>query len=279
MAQITQDTLAVRAPRNSTEPAARGQADRLSPERLREARGAHRSYYRWLRLNRFAMAAFVAMTALLVLWLLPWAPSGLEADDYTPELAFTVYLLGGVAVVGVLVLLSRELVRRHRESLMVWAAVYDEATGLHNRTYLYDRLSLECERAERSGGIFSVIVLQIRIGSSATEPVPALSNVALENVADLINRLTHPADLVAMLSGSELAVLAIGVGREQRVALLERLRTAVAAELPEFLDKTAVVDVIAGGATYGVEGSEAGALVQAARTAATLALPQRGRAA
>jgi len=82
-----------------------------------------------------------------------------------------------------------------------------------------------------------------------------------------------------MPEGDSFSVFVKSMGREQRVALLERLRTAVAAELPEFLDKTAVVDVIAGGATYGVEGSEAGALVQAARTAATLALPQRGRAA
>lgn len=251
----------------------------LSPERLQRAREAHRSYYRWLRLRRLALVAFFVMATLFLLWVLPWLPAGLDTDDYTPQLAFTVYLLGAVAVTGALALASRELVRRERERLMVWAAVYDETTGLHSRTYLYDRLSLECERAERGSDGFSVLTLQIRIGSPASVSPPTLSNAALERVAELVDRLTHPGDLVALLSGSELAILAIGVDQADRRPLLERLRAAVAAELPQFLNGLAIVDVIGGAATYGVEGKEPGVLIQAARTAATLALPRRGQAA
>src|SRR3990172_13214301 len=119
----------------------------LPPERLRAASTVTRSYYRWLHLRRLAFAAFVILGIFLLLWLVPWLPSGLDTDDYTPEMAFTVYLLAGVALMALLALGFQELARRNRERLMLWSTVYDEGTGPHNRTYLYDRLSLECERA------------------------------------------------------------------------------------------------------------------------------------
>ena len=250
-----------------------------SPERLRAASTVTRSYYRWLRLRRLAFAAFVILGIFLLLWLLPWLPSGLDTDDYTPEMAFTVYLLGGVAFMALLALGFQELARRNRERLMLWSTVYDEATGLHNRTYLYDRLSLECERAKRTGGVFSISVLQIRIGSPSSGSAPTLSHQALRQVAELINSLTHPTDLVALLTVSELAVLTVGVDRERRRALQERLRDAVAAELPRLLDAPGTVDVKGGVATYGVDGNDAAALVQTARTSAVLGVPQRAQAA
>ncbi len=235
--------------------------------------GQVETYHRWLRLKRLALAAFFVMAAAFLLWVVPWLPSGLDADDYTPELGFTAYLLGGVAITAVSALFFQELTRRQRERLIVWDAVYDEATGLHSRTYLYDRLSLECERAQRTGSTFSVFVLQIHVGGSAAQPSPMLSNVALQKMADLINRLTHRTDLVAHLSGSALAVIAIGVDRAVRSELVERFQAAVEAELPHLLDKPAKVYVRSGAATYGEEGKEAGALVRAAHAAATLAMP------
>ena len=255
------------------------QIEPLPPPRLRWVRAAHQNYYRWRRLGRLAQAAFFAMAILCLVWIVPWLPSGLEADDYSPELAFTVYLLVGVAITGVLALASQELARRRRESLMVWAAVYDESTGLHSRTYLNDRLSLECERAERIGGVFSVIILQIRIGSAASRPPPTLSNAAFQKLAEVIDGVTHPTDPVALLSGRELAIIGIGVNQENRHSLLERLRAAVAGELPGLLDRPALINVIGGASTYGVEGREVSELIQAARAAGTVALSDRTRAA
>ncbi len=255
------------------------QIETPSQERLQRARGVYQTYHRWLRLSRLALAAFIFMAAVFLIWAVPWLPGGLDTDDYTPELALTVYLLAGAAITGMLALGLRELARRNREGLMVWATVYDEATGLHNRTYLYDRLSLECERAERRGSVFSVIVLQLRMGSSAPGPPPTLSNASLQRVAELLNRLLRPTDLVGLLSGRELAILAIGMDQEKRQPLMIRLRDAVAEALPQSLDKPAITDVKSGAASYGVDGKDPGALIQAARTAAILTLPNRARAA
>ena len=218
---------------------------------------AYKSYYRWLRLKRLALAAFVTLAALFILWAIPWLPSGLDTGDYTPELAFTTYLLLGVVLTAASAMACQELARRHREGLLAWAVVYDEATGLRNRAYLYDRLSLECERADHSAGVFSILVLRF-------DGVVA----ALGNVAELIERVTHRSDVAALLSGRELAILSVGVGEKERGLLLERLRGAVAAELSRLPGKPAIKDTRGGGATYGVDGNDPHTLVQAARAEA-----------
>lgn len=251
----------------------------VSPDRLDRAQAPHLGYYRWLHLSRLALAALIMLSAVTLLWLLPWLPSGLDTTDYTPELSFTVYLLGGLLILNALTLLLREVVRRKRERLLAWSAVYDETSGLHNRTYLYDRLSLECERAERNRSTFSVIVLQFRIGTSAAVPPAGLSSETLQEVAGVIDHLIHPTDLVAHLSNKEVAILAIGVGQEHRQPLLERLQNAVAAELTRGLDGAATIDVRGGIATYGVDGNDTEALIKVARAAVVLGMPRRGEAA
>lgn len=254
-------------------------ADAIQTERPSRAKRAHEGYYRWLRLSRLAMAAFGALAVMFLFWAVPWAPAGLDAEDYTPELAFTVYLLGSIAISGLLSMTFKELARRSKESLMAWSAIYDIGTGLHNRTYMYDRLSLECTRAERGGAVFSVISLQILIANSEFETVVSLSEAALRDIADTVDSLTHPADLVARLSGSELAVIAIGLDKANRSSVVERLRAAIVADLARVLGRPSASEVKAGVATFGIDGKGGAALVEAARTSAILARPHRARAA
>jgi GGDEF domain-containing protein len=260
-------------------------ADAPQGDRAQRARRVHRGYYRWLRLSRLALGAFIFIGGVFLAWAVPWLPSGLEADDYTPRLAFTVYLLGGAALTGLLALVLRELALRSRERLMVWSTVYDEETGLHNRAYLFDWLALECDRARRSNGVFTVVVLQIRIGGAGISPgsaEAARSTVPIEGlqrVAQMLDPLLQPAGLIALLSQAELAVVTIGAGRDGRPARVKALRDAVAAELTRLLGGQMPLDVKAGAATYGTDGEDTDSLVQAARAAAVLALPPRVRAA
>ncbi len=254
-------------------------AEPLTPERKRRAVHANRAYYHWVRMRRVAFACFLALAVALLLWLVPWLPSGLDTKDYTPQVEFTVYLLGGVTIFAVLALLFQELAHRQREVLTLWASVYDEATGLHNRTYLHDRLAVECERAKRTGKTFSLIAFQLRVGTTGSASRPALSNDGLRRLAEVINSLTKPTDFVALLTGSELAVFLVDVDRDERHGVEERLRGAILAELPHLLDAKTSVDVKGGAATYGVDGTDAAALVQAARTSGILSVHKRNQAA
>jgi len=244
------------------------------PAELQSVGPAFQIYYRWLRLSRLAMAAFFTMAAATFLWLVPWLSIGLEAGDYSPELAFTLYLLGGVVTTGFLALAVREFVRRQREGLLLWTSVYDETTGLHSREYLYDRISLECERAERTGSVFSVLVLLARFGASAPGQGSAPSGVSLRRVAEVVNRARRPTDLVGFLSDREIAIFATGVNKESRQSLQTRLASTLATELARVLHKQATVELASGGATYGFDGRTALTLIQAARAEAVLATPE-----
>ncbi len=229
---------------------------------------AYNSYRRWLRLKRLALAAFVTVATLFLVWAIPWLPRGLDTDDYTPELAFTTYLIAGVALTAVAAMTCQELARRRRESMLAWTTIYDEATGLRNRAYLYDRLSLECDRAEHDASVFSVLVLRV----SGSAPI-------LERLAELIARVIHRSDIVALLSGRELAILSVGLGEKERGLLLERLRGAVAAELCRLPGKPAIKDIQGGAATYGVDGDDPNTLVQAARSRVMRELASSAQAA
>jgi len=249
------------------EPAFDEGAARPQPaEPLHRARAAQRGYYRWRRLSRFALTAFVIIGGVTLVWLVPWLRIGLNTTDYTPQLAFTVYLLGGGAILAFLVLGSRELAQRDRERLLAWATVFDEATGLHNRTYFHDRLDLECARGPITREPFSVVVLQFRglgAGKRAT-----LSSSTLQQIADQISGLIRRHDLVALLTANELVVLAMSVASPERLELEVRLRRTVSASLPERLSGPANMVLRIGGATYGSDGMLPGALIQTARTAA-----------
>jgi diguanylate cyclase (GGDEF)-like protein len=225
------------------------------------------------------MGLFLLLAAAITFWLIPWIPSGMDPADYTPAVSFTIYLLSAVAFTGIVTLAIRERAWRQRETLVAWSAVYDEATGLHHRTYLYDRLSLECERAERTSSVFSVLVLHIRLTAQRGGRTPSLSTKALQEIADIVNRLTHLGDLVALLSGSELVVVSNQADRAGRDQLLDRLRTAVTAELPSLAGGAAIVGVAGGAGTYGVDGKDAESLITAARAAAALGSPLRTAAA
>ena len=249
------------------------------PDSAKHSRSAQRRYFFWMHASRLALGAFIFMGIIVVLWLVPFSPTGLNTADYTPQLAFTVYLLGGTSILGLLLLSFQELARRNRQVVSALASFYDEATGLHNRAYFYDRLNLECERAVNAPEPFSVIILQFHGLIPVGKHKPPLSNSSLERVAQLINSVTHPTDLVGMLSGSELAVLAVRVDRDKRHFLQARLEKTVSAALPDLVDQPAQIDVRCGGATYGVDGSQAGGLIQAARTGAAMGKRQRITAA
>lgn len=259
---------------SQAEPPSTAQSGRLS-----RARNLHKRYFNLVRLSRLTMLGFVVLAGIFVLWAVPWLPSGLEADDYTPQLAFTVYLLGGLALAGLLALTLQELARRDRESLLVWTAVYDETTGLHTRQYLFDRLSLECERARRTDAVFTVIVIQLHLRRTKDGDSVALPPKALQEVARLIDRLTNPSDMVARLSDSEVAVLAMAADRSSRDALSERLRRAIVGELPRLIDDSDRSLVRAGAVTFGNDGTDERSLIQAARTAAAFGLPAKSHAA
>jgi diguanylate cyclase (GGDEF)-like protein len=192
-------------------------------------------------------------------WAIPWFPGGLSEEDYTGRVALTVILGGVCAVLGVGTLVLREYLRRTKEALLAWTTVYDDTTGLYNRRYFYDRLSLECERARRQSTTFSLIVMRFE-HSDARGAGPSARG--LRRLAGALTGATRSEDMVALLGGNELAVAAMGVSRKMVPQVVERLKAALEGCL---VDSGDLLNLRLGAATYGARCRHPSMLLRLAR--------------
>ena len=231
----------------------------------RGAVSTHRRYRVLLRRSRLMAVAFWAAMAYFLYWAIPWfraipwLPGGLSEEDYTENVTIALFLAGVSAVLGVGTLILREHLRRTREALLAWTAVYDEMTGLYNRQYFLDRLSLECERARRQGTTFSLILMRFECSAGHGRAPGAR---ALRRLGAVLTRTVRSNDLVALLGGNELAVVAMGVPRKEVPQVADRLKDALGGSLVDCGDR---LDLRLGAATYGARCRDPGALLRLAR--------------
>ncbi len=223
----------------------------------------YRSYFRTLYLSRLAWVAFWACFVYFLLWSIPVFGIGLSAKDYTPQFTITMVFAVTCILLGTLSGMLRKVARRKRETLVAWSSLYDETTGTHTRSHLYDRLSLECERSERHGGSFALLLLKLR-AMREDRPLRRGNNELLRIIAERVQDLIRTSDLVALISNDEFGVLLCGVSAGTASILAERLRDSLKWDSQK--DKPPIdfaVDV--GMATYGGDVRTPEALVEAAR--------------
>lgn len=225
----------------------------------RGAVSQHQRYYALLRRSRLMVAAFWAALLYFFFWAIPWLPGGLSEEDYNRQLALTLALGSACAVLGVGTLVLRENLRRTREALLAWRTVYDDTTGLFNRRYFYDRLSLECERARRQRHTFSLILMRIEQGTGRGR---GPSEGALRRLAAALSSAARSDDLVALLGGNELAVVAMGVPARMLPQVTDRLTTALEGLLT---DSGGRLSLRVGTTTYGARARDPGTLLRQAR--------------
>jgi diguanylate cyclase (GGDEF)-like protein len=211
----------------------------------RGAVSLHQRYYALLRRSRLMAVGFWVATAYFFYWAIPWFPGGLSEDDYTKQVSLTLVLGSLCVILGLGTLILRQHLRRMREALLAWTTVYDETTGLYNRRYFLDRLSLECERARRQGATFSLVLMRVehsdRHGRSP-------SAGALRRLGCALTRVARSSDLVALLGSNELAVVAMGVPRKAAPQVMDRLKKALQGSL---VDSGERLSLRLGVATYG----------------------------
>ena len=209
--------------------------------------------------------AFWVATAYFFVWAIPWfravpwLPGGLSEEDYTEQVTLTLIFGGLCVILGVGTLILREHLRRTREALLAWTTVYDETTGLYNRRYFFDRLSLECERARRQGATFSLILMRFEHSAGHGR---GPSSGALRRLGAALTRTMRSNDLVALLGGNELAVVAMGVPRKSAPQVVDRLKNALQGSL---VDSGVHLSLRLGVATYGARCRDPSALLRSAR--------------
>jgi len=231
----------------------------------------YKSYFRTLFLSRLALLAFWACFAYFIVWAIPWIPGGLTAADYSLQLVATLVIAGSSMLLGLIAATLRSQARHKREALVAWTAVYDETTGLYNRRYFYERLSLECERSQRHDIPFALALLEMQYPQSRQDSRAVRADrAALRPAAELVKSLTRATDVVALISEREFAVLLVGARQDVALQLAERLRESVNARLPSLLntnDPSIWPTLEVGLAAYGEDGSTPESLLDAARLA------------
>ena len=105
----------------------------------------------------------------------------------------------------------------------------DELTGLPNRTFLYDRLSVALAKAKRSGGRLCVIFLDLNKFKQVNDTYGhAVGDLLLQQVASRLRHAVRDEDSVARIGGDEFVVLLESIKQPETAALVcAKIRTAL----------------------------------------------------
>jgi diguanylate cyclase (GGDEF)-like protein len=143
----------------------------------------------------------------------------------------------------------------------------DKLTGIYNRNFYDVQVNIEIERAKRSGGKLSMLVLDIDDFKSVNDRYGHhTGDQALILVADAIKGNLRKIDLPFRYGGEEFVALLPGTGEVEAIHTAERLRSMIA-ELDGLVDedgRTIPLRVSIGGAVYPDNASGAAALFKRA---------------
>ncbi|OIQ49325.1 Response regulator PleD [Pseudodesulfovibrio hydrargyri] len=105
---------------------------------------------------------------------------------------------------------------------------HDELTGLPNRSWFFDRLDEEIDRAERYGNKLSLVMVDLdrfrAVNDSFGHP---LGDLALAEVARLLAANIRTSDVVARYGGEEFMIILPETDAERAARAAEKLRVVV----------------------------------------------------
>lgn len=107
---------------------------------------------------------------------------------------------------------------------------HDMLTGLYNRRAIVDALQLEWDRFRRGGAAFSVACVDIDLFKQINDRHGhAAGDAALVGTAQALRAQIRPGDVIGRSGGEEFLVLLMCADQDTALAIVERMRSAVAA--------------------------------------------------
>jgi diguanylate cyclase (GGDEF)-like protein len=155
-------------------------------------------------------------------------------------------------------------------SRLAQLAVTDGLTGLYNHRHFYERLVLEVERSQRSGGPVSLVMLDVDFFKQYNDRNghPAGDEV-LRQLARLLGDGRRANDVVARYGGEEFAILLVDTSKFAAAKIAERVRERVAEHrfVGAGTQPLGKLTISAGVATFPDDAADGQALVKAADVA------------
>lgn len=143
--------------------------------------------------------------------------------------------------------LLRELERLSRE---------DSLTGLHNRRHIDEYLQRESERIRRYDGKLSIALLDLDHFKTVNDEFShQVGDEVLRHIAKLLRGEARSSDLVARYGGEEFLVVLPSTPEEGALAVVERIRRAVAAYDWAVIEPELTLTVSGGVAAIGTDGN------------------------
>lgn len=129
-----------------------------------------------------------------------------EGKPFWASLSSQRLLLGGQACL--LTALNNIDARKRAEEQLRHRAFHDELTGLPNRAMFMDSLSRTLHRAERKGGSFSILFVDLDHFKQVNDHYGhAVGDQLLQAVAQRLDMCVREGDLVARMGGDEFVIL------------------------------------------------------------------------
>jgi diguanylate cyclase (GGDEF)-like protein/putative nucleotidyltransferase with HDIG domain len=225
-------------------------------------------FYLWIFLYSAYFFTDGEMAAEIVLVAVAYGALLLSRPPPGGSLAWWLVGMGTLSVAATVIRVMRE-----RAELLI-AKLYgasrsDPLTGLSNRLAFRELLDLELARSRRAGTPMAVVIGDLdRFKEVNDRAGHHGGDLALQRVAQLLERGKRQIDGVARVGGEEFALVLPNTDPDQAFVLAERLRGQLC---EEFLDDAVGVTISFGVASYPDSAVTAASLVQAADSALYLA--------
>ena len=120
--------------------------------------------------------------------------------------------------------------RKEAEESIRFLAYYDVLTGLPNRTLFYDQVGKVLAEAQRGGGCFAILFLDLDRFKYINDSMGHMAgDKLLQAMAQQLKKLVHETDAISRLGGDEFIILLRGADFETASSVAEKILEAVSA--------------------------------------------------